>query len=229
MTFTNARPAPMMPGRTARRAGLAAAFAGALFLASPEAVGAPVPRASLCTADETTFFSCRLARSTKVASLGGRAGAPRPWLQYRIGVPGQAAELLVPKSIDDPDMGSRFFFDGPAATRDNSFWSVGVWFENVDTIYELQTWQEHEYREGGDTASGVIIWHSLRPQERGRIVQCDGPSSSATLEAARDVVEAMSPPWHGWAVSPEDWMSWARKRDAARRPAPASSTASSAR
>ena len=229
MTALDSSLAPTTGTRASRCAGVLAALAAAVLLAPRGVLGAPASNATLCTAGETTFFSCRLDRSTKVASLCGHGGAPRPWLQYRIGVPGKPAELRVPMSIDDPDMASRFFFDGPAATRDGSFWSVGVWFENVDTIYELQTWQEHEYREGGDTASGIVVWRSARPQERGRIVQCAGPSPSGTLEAARDVVEAMSPSWHGWAVSPEDWMSWARKRDAARRPAAAPSSASAAR
>lgn len=209
----------MAPAKRLRRQMLATTIASALIAHCPVLLGAPADVAAACSTGETTFFACRFAHSSKVAVLCGHAGPPRPWLQYRVGVPGHPPELLVPKTIDDPEMTSTFFVDGPSATRDHSWWEIGVWFQNLDATYELTTSQDHEYQDGGDTASAILVWPRSLAKDQPKSLGCAGTSSSDGLLAARDVIAAMSPSWHGWAISPGDWKTWARNRDAERRAA----------
>ncbi|MFB9244594.1 hypothetical protein IV454_12705 [Massilia antarctica] len=160
---------------------------------------------TLCQKAEKTFFNCTLERSGKVVSLCGSDGAHKAWLQYRMGRPGQALELTVPSRLDDPEMNSTFFFSGLEATRDGSYSGVSVWFRHADTLYDLSTSQNHQYRENGDDASSIGIWHATNRQQRGLSLSCRRPSSSALLFQAGQVVEAMAPAWHQWRITTFDY------------------------
>jgi hypothetical protein len=193
---------------------LAVAFAGSAQL---QAIAGE--QATLCDTPENAFFNCILRASGKVVSLCGSADRAKPWLQYRMGRPGQTLELVVPSRLDDPEMRSVFFYDLPSATRDGSYWQVGIWFRHADAYYELLTSQDHQYQEDDDDRSAVAVWGGANLNKRPVEQECHRTSSSVLLIQAGDVVKAMAPKWHHWGISPYDWGSYARKNEAHERAA----------
>jgi len=188
---------------------MAVAFAGSVQL---KAVAGE--QATLCNVTEKTLFSCAMRASGKIASLCGSVDLAKPWLQYRMGRPGQTPELVVPSRLDDPEMRSVFFYDLPSATRDGSYWQVGIWFRHDDAYYELLTSQNHEYREDDDDRSIVNVWVGANLNKRPRELVCRNVSSSVLLIQAGDLVKMMAPKWHHWGLSPYDWGSYAEKNEA---------------
>jgi len=195
--------------RTPRLLLLVVAFTGSMQL---QAVAGE--QATQCHAPENTFFNCVLQTSGKVVSLCGSADSAKPWLQYRMGRPGQTPELVVPSRLDDPEMHSVFFYDVPSATRDGSYWQVGVWFRHADAYYELVTSQDHQFQEVGDDRSAVDVWAGANLHKRPVELACRRTSSSAQLIQAGHLVEVMAPNWHHWGISPYDWGSYAAKNEA---------------
>lgn len=72
-------------------------LAGICLLAASQQSFAAEP--TLCARDETVFFNCRVAKSGKLISLCGDAGAEK-FLQYKFGRPG-SVELTFPKARKD--------------------------------------------------------------------------------------------------------------------------------
>jgi hypothetical protein len=55
------------------------------------------------------------------------------------------------------------------------------------------TSQDHEYQDGGDTASTILVWRRPLANDLPKSLDCELTSSSDGLLAACDVIAAMSP------------------------------------
>ena len=93
-----------------------------------------------CTAEETTYFSCTVVKSSKVISLCGGsleaviAGAPKSefWLQYRFGSLGKV-ELAYPEKRSGSL--NRFSFD---LSQSNGAHNYSTSFKNKAATYSIE-------------------------------------------------------------------------------------------
>ena len=156
--------------------------------------------ATLCHADETSYFTCTMGPAHKIASLCGHEAEPR-YLQYRFGRAGQAPELQVPASTSDPAMGTTFFHEA-SRRKDGELESTDVWFRHADTIYELEYVVTTDPDLDPEFAS-IVLFHV--PQTgRPRGLSCDSPEGAKSLENAFALIDAMSPPQRSATKTPWD-------------------------
>ena len=145
--------------------------------------------ATLCHPGETSYFSCTMRAAHKIASLCAHEAEPR-YLQYRFGRAGQVPELQVPARLDDPQMGSTFFYDG-SRRADGGLDSWAVWFRNADAIYELEYVDTRD--PGPPEYADILLWTSAR-QEVPRGLACTSAAGAKGMREVDDLIRAMSPP-----------------------------------
>ncbi len=170
---------------------------GLMLSSGAAAFAAP---ATLCRADETSYFSCTIGPVHKIASLCGHDAEPR-YLQYRFGLPGRAPELQVPASTSDPAMGATFFHEA-GRRADGKLDSDSVWFRHVDTIYELE-YVVTEDEDIGPEFADIVLLH-VPSTARPRGLSCDSAAGAKSLVNAFDLIDAMSPPGRFAQGSPWD-------------------------
>jgi hypothetical protein len=131
--------------------------------------------ASLCTPDETTYFSCRIKGSQKMASLCGGddvdgKGQQQSWLQYRFGKP-KAIELAYPVS----HAGSLKKFEG---TYFGKYDYVSYLFINEKVLYEIELVEQANKKK-------LVVYGHIKVEVDHKTVDlaCDGPVSHADYEA----------------------------------------------
>jgi hypothetical protein len=164
---------------------------------------------TLCRAEETTYFSCSMKKTGKVASLCGGISVERNFLhfmQYRVGRLNGPLEFVFPDSIAAPEMSHLFFYDPPSITRDHTLAELGIWFRAFGAWYELSTLQEDPFgRAEVDTRSTIRIWKTESPRNAPQEYNCESVSPSTGLKEGATLIESMAPVSRTWMISPYDW------------------------
>lgn len=129
-------------------------------------LSASVAAETLCMPTETVYFSCKLARTTKIVSLCGSSSTERDsfWLQYRFGT-STHLELVYPRSIGVPFANSGF--DVGYFRRSNGF-DTEVSFINDGWSYTVFSWVPGE----GETANTYGVFVARKREGPGTTFHC---------------------------------------------------------
>lgn len=86
-----------------------------VHVAKHKARADPTPAQTLCSGIEHTYFSCPVSRNRLISVCGSQGQSGEDLLQYRVGAPGGAPELVYPEQPATPK--GRFQFVDPVFAK----------------------------------------------------------------------------------------------------------------